>query len=154
MGARKQADLTPEQYAVADSLYDLQIERWAAISQEARDAAARVAYPQVLCEQLDKLPASMRTRMQGTIRVGMEMSRFLRVPGWPELYEHPILTIFETPDEIHKALKECDDFIRAGNHFRIHRDMEHVWKTLSPSARKSLRARLEQRCSSGASSLE
>lgn len=83
MGARKQADLTPEQYAVADSLYDL-----------------------------------------------------------------PRLSVFQTPDEIHKAMAKCADFIRAGNHFRAHRDMEHVWKILSSSARRSLQARLEQRASS------
>lgn len=53
MGARKQADLTPEQYAVADSLYDLQIEHWRDISLEAREAAARACYPAVIVEQIE-----------------------------------------------------------------------------------------------------
>lgn len=154
MGARKQADLTPDEYRVLDALYDLQVARWARISPEAREEAARASYPQSLCEQLDRLPASMRSHMRGAIRVGMEMPRYLHIPGWPEMYEHPILFIFQTPNEIHKALAECDDFVRAGNHFRVHRNMEHIWKILSPSAQKSLRARLELKSSSGDSSPE
>ena len=114
MGARKQADLTPEQYAVVDSLYDLQIEHWRDIS--------------------------------------LEAPRYLRIPGWPELYDHPRLSVFQTPDEIHKALAVCDDYIKAGRHYRVHRDLEHVWKILSSSARRSLRDRLEQRISSDDSS--
>ena len=152
MGARKQADLTPEQYAVADALYDLRIETWHDISPEAREAAARACYPASLVEQLEQLPFELRERMQGTILVGGEAPRYLRVPYWPELYDYPRLSVFQTPDEIHKALAKCDDYIKAGNHFRIHRDMEHVWKILSSSARRSLRARLEQRLSSEDSS--
>lgn len=148
MGARKQVDLTPEQYAVADALYDLQIECWRDISQEARVQAAHACYPQVIVEQLEKLPDELRAHMQGTILVGGEAPRYLRVPGWPELYDHPRLSAFQTPDEIHKALAKRNDYIKAGYHFRIHRDMEHVWKILSSSARRSLRALLEQRCSS------
>lgn len=154
MGARKQADLTPNEYRVLDALYDLQIARWARISPEAREAAAQASYPQTLSEQLARLPASLRSRMQGTIRVGMEMSRYLRIPGWPEMYEHPILSAFQTPDEIREALAECNDFISAGNHFRVHRDMEHIWKILSPSAQKSLPAHLKLKSSSGDSSPE
>lgn len=63
MGARKQADLTPEQYAVADSLYDLQIEHWRDISLEAREAAARACYPAVIVEQIEQLPAELRENM-------------------------------------------------------------------------------------------
>lgn len=151
MGARKQANLTPEQHAVADALYDLQIECWRDISPEAREAAARACYPQVIVEQLEKLPNELRAHMQGTILVGGEAPRYLRVPRWPELYDYPRLSAFQTPDEIHKVLSKCNDYIKAGNHFRTHRDMEHVWKILSSSARRSLRARLEQRCSSGIS---
>ena len=65
MGARKQADLTPEQYAVADSLYDLQIEHWRDISLEAREAAARACYPAVIVEQIEQLPAELRENMTG-----------------------------------------------------------------------------------------
>ena len=52
MGARKQADLTPDEYRISEALYDLQVERWARISSEAREEAARSSYPQALCEQL------------------------------------------------------------------------------------------------------
>lgn len=152
MGARQQADLTPDEYRVADALYDLQVELWSRISQQAREKAARVCYPLLIVEQLDRLPADLRVNMQGTIRVGVEMPRYLRVPGWPEMYEPPILTGFLTPAEILKTQAECNDFVRAGNHFRVHRDMEHVWKILSASARKSLRDRLELKSSSGDSS--
>jgi len=151
MGARKQTDLTPEQYAVADALYDLQIEAWRDISQEAREEAARACYPAAIVEQLEQLPFELREHMQGTILVGGEATRYLRVPYWPELCDRPRLSVFQTPDEIHKVLAKCNDFIRAGNHFRAHRDMEHVWKILSSSARRSLQARLEQRASSGGS---
>lgn len=126
MGARKQADLTLEQYVVADSLFDLQIEHWRDISLEAREAAARACYPAVIVEQIEQLPA--------------------------ELYDHLRLSLFQTPDEIHKALAVCNDYIKAGNHYRVHRDLEHVWKILSSSACRSLRDRLEQRISSGDSS--
>lgn len=152
MGARKQADLTPEQYAVADSLYDLQIEHWRDISLEAREAAARACYPAVIVEQIEQLPAELRENMTGSIMVGGETPRYLRIPGWPELYDHPRLSISQTPDEIHKALVVCNDYIKAGNHYRAHRDLEHVWKILSSSARRSLRDRLEQRISSDDSS--
>jgi hypothetical protein len=151
MGARKQADLTPEQYVVADALCDLRIEAWHDISQEAREEAARACYPATIVEQLERLPCELRERMQGTILVGGEAPRYLQVPYWPELRDRPRLSVFQTPDEIHKALAKCDDFIRAGNHFRAHHDMEHVWKILSSSARRSLQARLEQRASSGGS---
>lgn len=147
MGARKQADLTPEQYAVADSLYDLQIEHWANISREAREAAARACYPAVIVEQIEQLPAELRTNMSGSVMVCGEATRYLRIPGWPELYDHPRLSVFQTPDEIHKALAMCNDYIRAGNHYRVHRDLEHVWKILSTSACRSLRDRLAQRIS-------
>lgn len=147
MGARKQADLTPEQYAVADSLYDLQIEHWRDISLEAREAAARACYPAVIVEQIEQLPAELRTNMSGSVMVGGEATRYLRIPGWPELYDHPRLSVFQTPDEIHKALAMCNDYIRAGNHYRVHRDLEHVWKILSASACRSLRDRLAQRIS-------
>lgn len=152
MGARKQADLTPEQYAVADSLYDLQIEHWRDISLEAREAAARACYPAVIVEQIEQLPVELRENMTGSVMVGGEAPRYLRIPGWPELYDHPQLSIFQTPDEIHKALVVCNDYIKAGNHYRIHRDLEHVWKILSSSACRSLRDRLEQRISSDDSS--
>lgn len=152
MGARKQADLTPEQYVVADSLYDLQIEHWRDISLEAREAAARACYPAVIVEQIEQLPAELRENMTGSVMVGGETPRYLRIPGWPELYNHPRLSIFQTPDEIHKALAVCNDYIKAGNHYRIHRDLEHVWKILSSSACRSLRDRLEQRISSDDSS--
>lgn len=152
MGARKQADLTPEQYAVADSLYDLQIEHWANISREAREAAARACYPAVIVEQIEQLPVELRTNMSGSVMVGGETTRYLRIPGWPELYDHPRLSIFQTPDEIHKALAMCNDYIRAGNHYRVHRDLEHVWKILSASACRSLRDRLAQRIFSDDSS--
>lgn len=147
MGARKQADLTPEQYAVADSLYDLQIEHWRDISLEAREAAARACYPTAIVEQIEQLPAELRENMAGTVMVGGEALRYLRIPGWPELYDHPRLSVFQTPDEIHKALAVCNDYIRAGNHYRVHRDLEHVWKILSASACRSLRDRLAQRIS-------
>lgn len=147
MGARKQADLTPEQYAVADSLYDLQIEHWANISREAREAAARACYPAVIVEQIEQLPAELRTNMSGSVMVGGEATRYLRIPGWPELYDHPRLSVFQTPDEIHKALAMCNDYIRAGNHYRVHRDLEYVWKILSASACRSLCDRLAQRFS-------
>lgn len=152
MGARKQADLTPKQYAVADSLYDLQIEHWRDISLEAREAAARACYPAVIVEQIEQLPAELRENMTGSVMVGGETPRYLRIPGWPELYDHPRLSVFQTPDEIHKALAVCNDYIKAGHHYRVHRDLEHVWKILSSSARRSLRDRLEQRISSGDSS--
>lgn len=152
MGARKQADLTPEQYVVADSLYDLQIEHWRDISLEAREAAARACYPAVIVEQIEQLPAELRENMTGSVMVGGEAPRYLRIPGWPELHDHPRLSIFQTPDEIHKALAVCNDYIKADNHYRIHRDLEHVWKILSSSARRSLRDRLEQRISSDDSS--
>lgn len=66
MGARKQTDLTPEQYAVADALYDLQIEAWRDISLEAREAAARACYPAVIIEQIEQLPAD--PRLAGAVR--------------------------------------------------------------------------------------
>ena len=156
MGARKQtdltlkklSDLTPEQYVVADSLYDLQLEHWRDISLEAREAAARACYPAVI----EQLPAELRENMTGSVMVGGETPRYLRIPGWPELYDHPRLSVFQTPDEIHKALAVCNDYIKAVHHYRVHRDLEHVWKILSSSARRSLRDRLEQRISSGDSS--
>lgn len=152
MGARKQTDLTPEQYAVADSLYDLQIEHWRDISLEAREAAARACYPAVIAEQIEQLPVELRENMTGSVMVGGEAPRYLRIPGWPELYDPPRLSVFQTPDEIHKALAVCNDYIKAGHHYRVHRDLEHVWKILSSSARRSLRDRLEQRISSDDSS--
>lgn len=151
MGARKQTDLTPEQYAVVDALYDLQIECWRDISPEAREQAARACYPAVIVEQIEQLPAELRENMTGSVMVGGETPRYLRIPGWPELYDHPRLSVFQTPDEIHKALAVCNDYIKAGHHYRVHRDLEHVWKILSSSASRSLRTLLEQRRSSGIS---
>lgn len=152
MGARKQVDLTQRERDICDALYDLQVERWKAIPQEAREKAARAAYPEHLPEQLEKLPQALRKTLLGVVVVGGETPRHLRVPGWPELDHHPRLSIFDTPDEIHKALAECDALIRAGRHFRIHRDTEHLWKILSSSAQKSLHDLLARKLSSEDSS--
>lgn len=154
MGARKQADLMDDERRFSEALYDLQIETWANISYEAREEAARACYPESILAQLEQLPQDLRAGMQGTILVGGEAPRYLRVRGWPELYDLPHLSIFQTPDEIPKVLAKCNNLIKAGNHFRIHRDKEHVWKILGSSARRLLRDLLEQRYSSAASSPE
>lgn len=154
MGARKQADLTDDERLFSEALYDLQIETWADISYEAREEAARACYPASTLAQLEQLPQDLHAGMQGTILVGGETPRYLRVRGWPELYDRPQLSIFQTPAEIHKVLAKCNDLIKAGNHFRIHRDKEHIWKILGSSARRSLCDLLEQRSSSAASSPE
>jgi hypothetical protein len=152
MGARKQADLTDDERTVLDALYDLQTGLWRKISAEAREQAARAAYSESLAEQLDKLPDEAREGMLGVVLVGGETPRYLRVPRWPEMSRAPRLSLFTTPAEIHKALAQCDDCIKASQLFREHRDLERVWKILDASLSKSLRDLLEQRSFSGTSS--